>query len=85
MRGRPAAPCALRFPRSWESAGNAPPTQAAHLKQLNQARDPEAVVQLFEEGHVAVTADTLGEYIRALTRLDRLDHSRVLGLMQVRW
>lgn len=41
-------------------------------------------MNLFESQRVAFTADTLGEYVKALTRLDKLDNSRVLALMQVR-
>ncbi len=40
-------------------------------------------MQLFESNRLAFTQETLGEYIKALARLDRLDNSRMLGLMQV--
>ena len=39
----------------------------------------------FEAGRVTFTQETLGEYIKALAKLDRLDNSRVLSLMQVGW
>jgi hypothetical protein len=57
--------------------------QAEHLRNLNAAGSSEAVAAAFESGRVAMTADTLGEYVKALARLDRLDNSRVMALMQV--
>lgn len=54
------------------------------MKQLNHS-SPEEVVKLFEGGRVAFTQDSLGEYIKALSRMDRLDNSRLMGLLQVRW
>jgi ATP-dependent metalloprotease len=51
---------------------------------LNAVGQSEAVVSLFEGQRVAFTSETLGEYVKALSRLDRLDNSRVFNLMQVR-
>jgi len=54
-----------------------------HLKQLNQGNNAEEVVRLFESGRIAFTQDALGEYIKALARMDRLDNTRLMGLLQV--
>jgi len=59
------------------------PAQVEHLKQLNHGSNAEEVIKLFEGGRVAFTQDTLGEYIKALSRMDRLDNSRLMGLLQV--
>lgn len=59
-----------------------PVQQVEHLKQLNQGSNAEEVVKLFESGRVAFTQDSLGEYIRALSRMDRLDNNRLMGLLQ---
>jgi hypothetical protein len=57
--------------------------QVEHLKQLNHGSNAEEVVRLFEGGQVAFTQEALGEYIKALSRMDRLDNSRLMGLLQV--
>ncbi len=56
--------------------------QAEYLARLNASGHAEAVVMQFEGGKVAFTQETLGEYVKALARLDRLDNSRVLSLVQ---
>lgn len=38
----------------------------------------------FESGSVAFNAETFGEYVKALARLDRLDNNRAFSLLQVR-
>ena len=53
------------------------------LRALNQGGQCEAVVSHFEAGRVAFSQETLGEYIKALARLDRLSGSRVMSVMQV--
>ncbi len=58
--------------------------QADFLRNLNLQGQAEAVVSHFESGRVAFSQEALGEYIKALARLDRLDNSRVLSLVQVR-
>jgi hypothetical protein len=58
--------------------------QVEHLRQLNHAGQSEAVISLFESGRVGFSHEVLGEYVKALARLDRLDSSRVMSLMQVR-
>jgi hypothetical protein len=50
---------------------------------LNEQGQCEALIQHFESGRVAFTQDNLGEYIKALARLDRLDNSRLLNIIQV--
>ncbi|GFH19319.1 AAA domain-containing protein, partial [Haematococcus lacustris] len=72
------------FGRQTKSADVArdPARQASQLRQLNQSGQAEAVVGAFEGGRVAFTQENLGEYIKALARLDRLDNSRMLSLMQ---
>uniref|UniRef100_A0A7R9VRD6 AAA+ ATPase domain-containing protein n=1 Tax=Chlamydomonas euryale TaxID=1486919 RepID=A0A7R9VRD6_9CHLO len=59
-----------------------PAHQAEWLRTRNAQGDARGVVETFEAGRVAFTQDTLGEYIRALARLDRLDNSRVMSLVQ---
>ena len=57
--------------------------QAEFLRSLNGQGQCEAVVSHFEAGRVVSNEQTLGEYVKALARLDRLDGSRVMALMQV--
>lgn len=52
------------------------------LRALNAAGQHEAVVSLFEGNRVANTQETLAEYVKALSRLDRLDPNRLYSLMQ---
>lgn len=59
--------------------------QADYLRSLNQQGQSEGVVTLFESNRVAYNPETLGEYMKALARLDRLDNSRVYSMVQVRW
>mmetsp|Transcript_10855 Transcript_10855/g.23362 ORF Transcript_10855/g.23362 Transcript_10855/m.23362 type:complete len:794 (+) Transcript_10855:251-2632(+) len=59
-----------------------PARQAELLRTYNSQGHAEAVIQHFESGRISVTQETLGEYIKALARLDRLDNSRVLSLVQ---
>ena len=59
-----------------------PLRQAELLQQLNRAGQPQAVVDAFESGAVALTEGAVGEYVKALVRLDRLDNSRVLAALQ---
>lgn len=42
------------------------------------------MVASFESGSVAFNAETFGEYVKALARLDRLDNNRAFSLLQVR-
>ena len=42
------------------------------------------VVSSFESGSVAFNAETFGEYVKALARLDRLDNNRAFSLLQVK-
>ena len=71
------------------SGFRAPPThrppprpQLELLQQLNHSGQPEAVVAAFESGAVTVTDGAMGEYVRALVRLDCLDGGRVLAALR---
>ena len=55
--------------------------QTAHLRDLNR-RSPEKVVTLYESGAVAATEANLGEYLKALVRVDRLSDSALLRTLQ---
>ena len=57
--------------------------QAEYLRGLNHRGDAEAVIRAFEGGHVATTEAALGEYVRALALVDRLDSSALLRTLQV--
>ena len=59
-----------------------PARQAAHLRDLNRASQPEKVVQLYESGAVAASEANLGEYLKALVRVDRLNESALLKTLQ---
>jgi ATP-dependent metalloprotease len=56
--------------------------QAEQLRQWNRAGNSEAVVSAFESGRVANTEEAMGEYVKALVRLDRLDNTRLLSTLQ---
>ncbi len=58
------------------------PSGQVELRALNAAGQHEAVVSLFEGNRVANTQETLAEYVKALSRLDRLDPNRLYSLMQ---
>lgn len=58
--------------------------QAEYLRSLNHQGQAEGVVSIFESNRVVYNSETLGEYVKALARLDRLDNSRVFNLVQVR-
>ncbi|GIL81777.1 hypothetical protein Vretimale_1381 [Volvox reticuliferus] len=55
---------------------------AEHLRALNKLGQHEAVVSMFEQNRVPNTPETLSEYVKALTRLDRLDSARFHALTQ---
>ncbi|GFR49889.1 hypothetical protein Agub_g11993, partial [Astrephomene gubernaculifera] len=55
---------------------------AEQLRTLNRIGQHEAVVSAFEQNRVANTPETLAEYVKALTRLDRLDPARFHALAQ---
>lgn len=50
-----------------------PPAQAAYLRDLNARGDADAVIQLYESGRVTASSSSLGEYVKALVKADRLD------------
>lgn len=57
--------------------------QANYLRQLNQKGDPEAVIRQFEAGRINSTEATLGEYVKALVKVDRLDSTALAQTLQV--
>lgn len=52
------------------------------LRQLNRNGQPEAVVGWFESGQLAASEAAVGEYVKALVRLDKLDNTRLLSTLQ---
>lgn len=58
--------------------------QAAQLREFNRRGDPEAVIRAFESGAALSSEETLGEYVKALVKVDRLDSSSLLQTLQVR-
>jgi hypothetical protein len=59
------------------------PAQAAQLREFNRRGDPEAVIRAFEGGAALSSEETLGEYVKALVKVDRLDSSSLLQTLQV--
>ncbi|BDA41445.1 ATP-dependent zinc metalloprotease FTSH 4, mitochondrial [Coccomyxa sp. Obi] len=57
-------------------------SQATYLRELNRRGDSEAVVRIFEGGQVASSEATLGEYVKALVAVDRLDTSSLIRTLQ---
>lgn len=57
--------------------------QANYLRQLNQKGDPEAVIRQYEGGRINSTEATLGEYVKALVKVDRLDSTALAHTLQV--
>lgn len=69
------------FSRDPQVAGDAA-HQARQLRELNRRGDPEGVIRAFESGSVVSTEETLGEYVKALVRVDRLDSSALLQTLE---
>ena len=57
--------------------------QVEFLRDLNKRGDAEAVIQQFEGGRIVSTEATLGEYVRALASVDKLNGSSLLRTLQV--
>ncbi|EIE25196.1 ATP-dependent metallopeptidase Hfl [Coccomyxa subellipsoidea C-169] len=57
-------------------------SQASYLRELNRRGDSEAVVRIFESGQAASNEATLGEYVKALVAVDRLDTSSLIRTLQ---
>lgn len=53
------------------------------MRDLNARGRYEDVVHEFESGNVASNETTLGEYVKALVKLDRLDGSLLLDTIKV--
>ncbi len=54
----------------------------AYLRALNKQNNPEAVIAAYESGSVASSEAALGEYVKALVRVDRLDSGALMHTMQ---
>ena len=52
------------------------------LRDLNKRGEAEVVISLFEHGRVANTAEAMGEYVKALAKVDRLDNTALLQTLQ---
>ncbi len=57
--------------------------QLEQLRTWNRANLPQRVVAAFESGEVASSEATLGEYVKALAKMDRLDSSALMRTLQV--
>lgn len=55
--------------------------QVDYLRTLNRTGQWDSVVDAFESGKVTFSQDALGEYVKALVRLDRLDNTRLLSTL----
>jgi hypothetical protein len=60
-----------------------PSAQAVQLREFNRRGDPEAVIRAFEGGAAVSSEETLGEYVKALVAVDRLDSCSLLQTLQV--
>lgn len=59
-----------------------PHDQASFLRDLNRRGDTEAVIRHYEGGRIVSSEATLGEYVKALARADRLDNSSLIRTLQ---
>eukprot|EP01025_Chloroclados_australasicus_P034718 TRINITY_DN35466_c2_g1_i6.p1 TRINITY_DN35466_c2_g1~~TRINITY_DN35466_c2_g1_i6.p1 ORF type:complete len:739 (+),score=110.53 TRINITY_DN35466_c2_g1_i6:3-2219(+) len=66
----------------WQSYFSNQSNSVQYLRQLNQSRQYDQVVQAYEQGKVESNEGTLGEYIKALVHLDRLDNSALVRGLQ---
>ena len=57
--------------------------QASYLQDLNNRGSYDAVIRHFEAGGIASNEATLGEYVKALAKADKLDNSSLLRTLQV--
>ena len=57
--------------------------QASYLRELNRRGDAEAVIRLFESGQAGSSEASLGEYVKALVAVDRLNTSSLVQTLQV--
>lgn len=58
-------------------------TEVAHLKELYHRNDPEAVIRHFEsQPSLHSNPSALGEYVKALVKVDRLNESELLKTLQ---
>lgn len=56
---------------------------SAYLRALNKQNNPEAVIAAYESGSVASSEEALGEYVKALVRVNRLDSGALMQTLQV--
>ena len=80
-RTKSSTPQSRNFFGRSTSVPSDPSSQTSHLRDLNRS-SPEKVVQLYESGEVAATEANLGEYLKALVRVDRLNDSALLRTLQ---
>ena len=59
------------------------PLQASYLRDLNRRGDSESVIRLFESGQAGSSEASLGEYVKALVAVDRLNTSSLVQTLQV--
>ena len=57
--------------------------QAGYLRDLNRRGDSESVIRLFESGQAGSSEASLGEYVKALVAVDRLNTSSLVQTLQV--
>mmetsp|Transcript_12806 Transcript_12806/g.38653 ORF Transcript_12806/g.38653 Transcript_12806/m.38653 type:complete len:698 (-) Transcript_12806:2204-4297(-) len=55
---------------------------SAYLRALNKQNNPEAVIAAYESGSVASSEEALGEYVKALVRVNRLDSGALMQTLQ---
>ncbi|KAK1375788.1 FtsH-like protease [Heracleum sosnowskyi] len=56
---------------------------AAYLRELSRRNDPDEVIRLFEsQPSLHTSQSALAEYVKALVRVDRLDESELLKMLQ---
>ena len=56
---------------------------AAYLGELLRRNDPDEVIRLFEsQPSLHTSQSALAEYVKALVRVDRLDESELLKMLQ---
>lgn len=55
----------------------------SYLRELNRRGDSEAVIRIFEGGQAGSSEASLGEYVKALVAVDRLNTSSLVQTLQV--
>lgn len=56
---------------------------ASYLRELSRRNDPEGVIRLFEsQPSLHNNQSALAEYVKALVKVDRLDESELMKMLQ---